>query len=194
MLNAHAAVLAAAFPERLIGAWRATLDRGQVRFVNDPLQQFGGTAQPASGYETSLNIPEGALVASVQIAWGPVYSTNDLALALSDPGGVRRASANELNVPGLTGRREGVAVNSPAPGRWRVGVTNTLGFAGTAQQFSGVLELTRAVYAPLTDVDGLSAASREDVYQSLRSYVMWPAGAACTLSTKSVVVRSGTSV
>ncbi|HEX8116732.1 MAG TPA: S8 family serine peptidase, partial [Pyrinomonadaceae bacterium] len=176
MLNAHAAVLAAAFPERLIGAWRATLDRGQVRFVNDPLQQFGGTAQPVTGYATSLNIPAGALLASVQIAWGPVYSTNDLSLALSDPGGVRRASSNELNVPGLTGRRERVAVKSPAPGSWRVGVTNTLGLAGTPQQFVGVLEVTRAEYAPLSDVSGLSPSAREDVYQSIRSFVMWPVG------------------
>ena len=176
MLNAHAAVLEAAFPERLIGVWRAALDRGQVRFVGDPLQQFGGTAQALSGYETFLNIPEGALLASVQIAWGPVYSTNDLALALYDGGGVRRASANELNVPGLTGRLESVAVKSPAQGRWRVGVTNTLGLAGTPQQFSGALEVTRAVYAPLTDVDGLSPSAREEVYQNLRSFVMRPLG------------------
>ncbi|HYG08460.1 MAG TPA: S8 family serine peptidase, partial [Pyrinomonadaceae bacterium] len=176
MLNAHAAVLEATFPERLIGTWRATLDRGQVRFVNDPLQQFGGIAQPLSGYETSLAVPEGALIASVQIGWGPVYSPNDLGLTLSDPGGVRRASANQLNLPGLTGRRERAAVKSPAPGRWRVGVTNTLGLAGTPQQFSGVMEVTRAEYAPLTDLDGLSAAAREDVYQNLRSFVMWPLG------------------
>jgi serine protease AprX len=176
MLNAHAAVLEAAFPERLIGAWRATLDRGQVRFVNDPSQQFGGTAQPLSGYETFLSIPDGALLASVQIAWGPIYSTNDLGLTITDPGGVRRASANQLNLPGLTGKRERVALNSPAPGRWRVGVTNTLGLAGTPQAFSGVLEVTRAQYAPLTDVDALSATAREEVYQNLRSYVMWPYG------------------
>ena len=176
MLNAHAAVLAAAFPERLIGAWRAALDRGQVRFVKDPSQQFGGTAQPVTGYATSLNIPEGALLASVQIAWGPVYSTNDLSLALSDPGGVRRASSNELNVPGLTGRRERVVVKSPAPGGWRVGVTNTLGLAGTPQQFGGLLEVTRAAYAPLSDVSGLSPSAREDVYQSIRSFAMWPVG------------------
>ncbi|HEY0174513.1 MAG TPA: S8 family serine peptidase [Pyrinomonadaceae bacterium] len=176
MLNAHAAVLEAAFPERLIGVWRATLDRGQVRYVNDPSQQFGGTAQPLSGYETSLSVPEGALLASVQIAWGPVYTTNDLALSLYDGGGVRRASANELNVPGLTGRRERVAVSSPAHGRWRVNVTNTLGLAGTPQQFSGVLEVTRAVYAPLTDLEGLSPSAREEVNQNLRSYVMLPLG------------------
>jgi serine protease AprX len=176
MLNAHAAVLEAAFPERLIGVWRATLDRGQVHFVCDPPQQFGGTAQPLSGYETFLSVPEGALLASVQIAWGPVYSTNDLALALYDGGGARRASSTRLNLPGLTGRSERVAVGSPAPGRWRVNVTNTLGLAGTPQQFSGVLEVTRAVYAPLADLDGLSASAREEVYQNLRSFVMWPLG------------------
>lgn len=176
MLNAHAAVLAAAYPERLMGAWRATLDRGQVRFVNDPLQPFGGTAQPVSGYETSLSVPEGTLLASVQIAWGPVYSTNDLSLSLSDPGGVRRASSNELNVVGLTGRRERVAVKSPTPGSWRVGVMNTLGLAGTPQQFSGVLEVTRAEYAPLSDMSGLSPSAREEVYQNIRSFVMWPLG------------------
>ncbi|HEU4596988.1 MAG TPA: S8 family serine peptidase [Pyrinomonadaceae bacterium] len=176
MLNAHAAVLEAAFPERLIGVWRATLDRGQVRFVTDPLQQFGGTAQPLAGYETSLSVPADALLASVQIAWGPIYSTNDLGLTLNDPGGVRRASANEVNLPGLTGRRERAVVKSPAPGKWRVGVSNTLGLAGTPQKFSGVLEVTRAEYAPLTDLDGLSVAAREDVSQSLRSFVMWPLG------------------
>jgi serine protease AprX len=176
MLNAHAAVLEAAFPERLIGAWRATLDRGQVRFINDPVQQFGGTIQPLPNYETFLSVPEGALFASVQIAWGPVYSTNDLALTLSDPGGVRRASANELNLPGLTGKRERATVNSPAPGRWRIGVTNNLGLTGTPQEFSGVLEVTRAQYAPLPDVDALSAAAREKVYQNLRSHVMRPFG------------------
>jgi serine protease AprX len=176
MLNAHAALLEAAFPERLIGVWRAALDRGQVRFVGDPSQQFGGAVQPLSGYETSLSVPEGALLASVQIAWGPVYSTNDLALALFDGGGVRRASSNELNVTGLTGRRERVVVGSPAPGRWRVNVTNTLGLAGTPQQFSGVLEVTRAVYAPLNDLDGLSPTAREDVNQNIRSYVMLPLG------------------
>jgi len=176
MLNAHAAVLEAAFPERLIGVWRATLDRGQVRFVSDPVRQFGGTVQPLSGYETYMSVPEGALHASVQIGWGSIYSTNDLGLTLSDPGGVRRASANQLNLPGLTGRRERANVKSPASGRWRIGVTNTLGLAGTPQRFSGVLEVTRAQYAPLTDVDGLSQSAREAVYQNLRSYVMWPLG------------------
>src|SRR5262249_47963170 len=42
MLNAHAAVLEAAFSQRRMGMFRASLDRGQARFVNDPLRMFSG--------------------------------------------------------------------------------------------------------------------------------------------------------
>ena len=38
MLNVHAAVLEATFPERRIGTWRGTVDRNQVEFY----QQFAG--------------------------------------------------------------------------------------------------------------------------------------------------------
>jgi serine protease AprX len=40
LLNAHAAVLEAAFPDRRMGTWRATLDRDAVDFISDPIQQF----------------------------------------------------------------------------------------------------------------------------------------------------------
>lgn len=55
-------------------------------------------------------------------------------------------------------------------------MANTLGAAGTPQPFSGVLEVTRVEYAPLADTEALSAAAREDVYQAIRSYVIWPLG------------------
>ena len=41
-------------------------------------------------------------------------------------------------------------------GTWRVTVKNTLGgLALTSQRFSGVLEVARAEYAPMKDIDGL---------------------------------------
>ncbi|HYE66901.1 MAG TPA: S8 family serine peptidase [Pyrinomonadaceae bacterium] len=176
MLNVHAAVLGAAFPQRRLGSFRATLDRGQVRFVNDPLYEFSGTVLPGTRYETNVPVPADALVASVQVAWGPLWSTNDLGFALFDAGGVKQAEANVVNLPGLTGKRERVLVKMPSAGAWRIRVTNTLGSAGTSQPFSGVLEVTRALYAPLLDVNNLSAASRAEIYQTLRSFVMWPIG------------------
>jgi serine protease AprX len=176
MLNAHAAVLEAAFPQRRIGTWRSTLDRGQVRFINDPLQKFTGTVSSSSGSEFALNIPENTLVASVQVAWGPLTSTNDLALAVYDASGVKRAESNAINLPGLTGKRESVALKSIQAGAWRARVTNTLGAAVTSQSFSGVLETTHVEYAPLSDVGGLSAAARSDINQAMRMFVMTPYG------------------
>ncbi|MCA1614105.1 MAG: S8 family serine peptidase, partial [Acidobacteria bacterium] len=68
MLNAHAAVLEAAFPARLLGHFRAKADHRHVRYVAEPLQTFTGTVAPgATGYDTTFDVPEGTLLASVQI-------------------------------------------------------------------------------------------------------------------------------
>ena len=111
MLNAHAAVLEAAFPERLIGVWRATLDRGQVRFVDEALQQFNGTTQLLSGYETFLSVPENTLLASVQSV-GAIYSNERLGKPVR-PGGVRRAN-NQLNRR-TNGKRRSVVASRRRP-------------------------------------------------------------------------------
>jgi serine protease AprX len=177
MLNTHAAVLEATFPERKLGNFRATLNRGQVRFVSDPLQEFSGTVNPgATGFETTVEMPAGALMASMQIGWS-MLSLNDLGLALYDAGGTKQADENELNLPGLMGNRERAVVVAPTAGIWSVKVKNTLGgLAPTSQSFAGVLEVARAEYAPLRDLDGLSAAQRAAVYQNIRSFVMSPTG------------------
>lgn len=176
MLNAHAALLEAAFPQRRIGAWRSTLERGQVRFVNDPVQKFSGTVSSTSGSEISLNVPENTLVASVQIAWGPLTSVNDLALTVYDASGAKRGESNVLNLPGLTGKRESVALRSAQAGALRARVTSTLGATVTAQSFSGVMETTRVEYAPLADLGGLGTAAQADIKQALRMFMMLPYG------------------
>ena len=177
MLNTHAAVLESAFPERKLGNFRATLNRGQVRFVSDPLQEIHGTVVPgASGYETTVQMPVGALMASMQIGWSTL-STNDLGFAMYDASGAKQADRNNINLPGLTGNRERAVLQAPPSGAWRVTVKNTLGgLAPTSQRFAGVLEVARAEYAPLRDIDGLSESQRAVVYQNIRSFVMSPTG------------------
>jgi serine protease AprX len=178
MLNAHAAVLEAAFPARRMGRFRAAADQRQVRFVADAPQVFTGTVAPnASGYEGAFNVPEGALLASAQVAWGPLWSTNDLGMALYDAAGAKRADVNTLNLPGLSGRRERAALSNPSAGAWTVRVKNTLGPAGTPQGITGVVEILRAEYPDLRDAGSLSAAQAEDVRLALRSFVMSPVGA-----------------
>jgi hypothetical protein len=178
MLNAYAAMLEAAFPQRRIGAWRATLDRGQVRFVTDPAQVFNGTVK--SGYEfqsPALTIPQNAVLASFQVAWGPPTTSNELTLSVFDPRGVKQDGGNTVNQPGLTGKRERVTVRVPASGTWSARVTNSLGslaLLNPTQQIYGALEVTRIEYAPLSDVSNLSAPSRAEIYQSLQMFTMFP--------------------
>ncbi|MEO7971578.1 MAG: S8 family serine peptidase, partial [bacterium] len=176
MLNVHAAVLEAAYPARRIGAWRGTVDRDQVEFLSDAPTAFSGTAQPGTATDISVTVPEGAATATVQISWGPIYSTNDLALAVYDQTGALRGQANAINLTGLNGKHETLSFTAPTAGTWRVSVRNTLGALGTPQRFYGVLEVGRAQYARLNDIDSFSPSLKGDVYQSLRSFSMWPIG------------------
>jgi serine protease AprX len=179
MLNAHAAVLEAAFPQRRMGTFRATLDRGQARYVSDPLRMFSGTVPLGvlgllGSYTANIDIPQNTLVASVQVAWGPETSINDLSLQMIDPGGLAGPVVNTLNLPVLTGRRERAVIKNPTPGTWRAKLQHTL--IGTPQDFIGTLETTHAEYPPLGDISGLTTVAKSEIYQSLRSFVMATTG------------------
>src|SRR6185436_8102061 len=56
MLNAQAAVLESAFPQRHFGSWRGAAYQGQVSFTSSS-QTFTGSAVPGSSSDSSLNIP-----------------------------------------------------------------------------------------------------------------------------------------
>jgi serine protease AprX len=172
VLNAHAAALEAAFPSRRMGVWRATLDRGQAQFTTDPAQEFNGAVAPSGMTEWALQVPENALLASIEVAWGPMTSLNDLSLSVTDSLGTRRDVPNRPNGTGLTGRRERALFKSPASGQWRARVNNTLSPLASVQSFTGVAQVTRVDYAPLRDLEGLGAAARSDIYQAIRTFVM----------------------
>jgi hypothetical protein len=125
-------------------------------------------------YTANINIPQNTLMASVQVAWGPPTSINDLSMQLISPSGVARSVVNTLNLPVLTGRRERDIVKTPEPGTWRVKLQHTL--IGTPQDFIGTLETTHAEYPPLSDIGGLTNMAKAEVYQNLRSFVMATSG------------------
>lgn len=177
MLNAQAAVLEAAFPQRKMGAIRTAQNHNQSRFINDPPKLFSGTVQ--STQNVNLSVPQNSLVASVQIAWGSLLTTNDLALRLTAPNGVSRPEVDTLNLLGLTGRRERDVVSLPASGNWIARVRNKgllFGLLATPQSYYGALEVTRVEYPQMNDLGGLSSTARDEIYQALRSFVMWPFG------------------
>jgi hypothetical protein len=121
-------------------------------------------------------MPANVLLASVQISWGPLSGTNDLGLKVYDPSGTLNSQSNLINGSGLTAKREGVTINNPAAGAWQASVANTLAVGTGSQEFVGLLELTRAQYAPMSDVSSLDQSLRNDIYQSLRTRTMWPIG------------------
>jgi hypothetical protein len=160
--------------------YRATLDRQQARYVNDSLRMFSGTVPLGvlgllGSYTSNVNIPQNTLLASVQTAWGPLSSINNLSMQLIDPNGAARPIVKTLNLQALTGRRDRDIVKNPTPGTWRVKLSQTL--LGTPQAFVGTLETTHAEYPPLSDISGLTTTQKADAYQSLRSFVMATSGA-----------------
>ncbi|MCA1591340.1 MAG: S8 family serine peptidase [Acidobacteria bacterium] len=175
-LNTHAAVLEAAFPQRRIGLFRATFNRAQMRFVKEPTLAFSGTVKPGGASNVNVTVPADAVLAAADIGWGPLTSTNDLALSLYDPSGTRRAAVNVLNMPGLTGKRERTMVSAPQSGAWRVSVTNTLGLGVTTQEYKGLFDAARVEYSALLDLDGLDSRLVADIHQAIRTFTMWPDG------------------
>src|SRR5438093_1544640 len=176
MLNAEAAVLEAAFSTRRFGEWRGTAYQNQVQFLTDAPKVFNGVVTPGFASESSVVIPANTLLASIQISWGGLLSPNNLNLAAFDSQNTKQAEASAINLPGLTGRRQRIAVSTPAADSWKVQVKNTLGVAGTSQAYTGMLQITRAQYPQVKDLSDLDARSASEMYQNFRSLVMWPIG------------------
>jgi serine protease AprX len=191
MLNAEAAVLEAAFSQRHFGAWRGTAYQNQVQFTTNT-QQFSGTVAPGASNDSFVAIPAGALLASVQMAWGDLQNPLNLTLSILDPQGSSQAITNVANAPGLTGRRQRARLNAPGAGTWHARVQNIApaGYAQTStpqlvtpttaqttsQAYSGVIQVTNARYAPLADLGALDSSSVSELYQNFRALALAPIG------------------
>ena len=187
MLNAQAAVLEAAFPQRRFGQWRGVAFQNQVQFLQSDPQTFSGSAGPGSSNNLPISLPANVLRASVQIAWGGPLSASNLNLALMDSQGTQ-AIGDAASLPGLTGRRQRTTVNMPAAGTWIARVSSVVGpagapltnggtqMAGQTQNYVGTVQVTSAQYPALTDLGGLDSATTNDIWQNFRSLVMSPIG------------------
>jgi len=116
MLNAQAAVLEAAFPQRRFGQWRGAAFQNQVQFTSNAPQVFSGNVTSGASSDSSIAVPPNALLASVQIAWGDLLTPNNLNLALVDSQGTQQSAANAANSTGLKGRRQRAVVTFPTGG------------------------------------------------------------------------------
>jgi serine protease AprX len=176
MLNAQAAVLEAAFPQRHFGAWRGTAYQQQVQFISNAPQVFSGIVAPGSSTDSSVPIPADALLASVQIAWGGV-NTNNLSLMMLDPQGTNQGTANAGIQPGLTGRRQRLVLTEPSAGTWKARVASSVASGNVSSQaYTGVLQVMSARYPTLKDIGALDSDSAAEIDQNFRGLVMSPIG------------------
>ncbi len=175
MLNTYAAVIEAAFPDRKTGLFRSLLSRNNVEFTTAVIRSFQGEAIPGIASTADISIPANTIQASVNIAWGGLLSPNDLGLKIYDNSNRMTGESNYLNLAGLTGKREEVVLNNPSVQTIRAEVRNTLP-AGTLQTYFGSVEATTVEYPRLKDFNNLSAEEKDIALESLRSFLMMPAG------------------
>ena len=176
MLNAQAAVLEAAFPQRRFGQWRGPAYQGQAQLTNSAPQVFTGTVTPGLPSQTSFTLPPNAILASVQIAWGDILNQVNLNLTVLDPQGVKKSEGTADNRPGLTGRRQRASVGAPTAATWKAQIATTTNSIVTTQHYTGVVQATTARYASLADIGSLDNSSVSEIYQNFRSLVMAPIG------------------
>ena len=192
MLNAQAAVLEAAFSQRRFGQWRGIAYQNQVQFVGSGPQQFNGSVTSGGSNDSALAIPAGALLASVQIAWGDLLNPTNLSLTMIDPAGNSQPTAAALNGPGLTGRRQRVTLQTPQNGTWKARAHNLtsvntssssspqlVGMTSTqtgAQSYTGVLQYTTARYPMLGDLATINSSAVLEIYQNFRALALAPVG------------------
>lgn len=169
MLNTHAAVLEAAFPERRIGDFRSTLSRNRVSFRTYLADQFEQTVLPGVTSNRQVAVPADTVQATLGIAWG--LSANDLGLKLFDSSGRLAGQSNYLNVAGVTGLREKVVLRNPSSGSYGSSAFHTTA-VGTAQPLFGTLEVTVVEYPSLLDLSGLSGGALADVQTSMAANLL----------------------
>ena len=173
MLNTHAAVLEAAFPERHLGAFRSVLSRNGVRFTTSTSQLFEQTVFPYAAAGKDINIPANTVQATISIAWG--LGANDLGLQVYNSANSLLGESNYLNLPGITGTREKVLLRNPAGQTVRTSVRHSAG-TGTAQQIFGTVEVTQVEYPALLDLGAMPASMVTEAERSMLSNLVLPEG------------------
>ncbi len=187
LLNAQAAVLESAFPQRHFGNWRGIAFQNQVEYSQSAPQVFTGSVAPGSTSNTAFSVPADALRGSIQVAWGGLPSPTNLNLSLMDSQGALQPTAAAPSAPGLTGRRQRSSLTLPNSGIWIARVSNVIGAAGApltngsaispvSQNYVGTVQVTTARYAAMSDLSGLDSSTTNDIWQNFRSLVMGPIG------------------
>jgi serine protease AprX len=195
MLNTHAAVLEAAFPERRMGLLRAAAGANRTRFITTTSPLAESLAIPGSSSMSSFTIADNTVRATTRVSWG--LGPNDLGLRVHNSAGSVAGESNYLNLPVFGGLRETVTLRRPQAGTYSASVHHSLP-TGTPQQYRASLEITRVEMPYLIDLGGVSSEGLSAVETALLANVLLPHGrrfgandAATRIEFAEAVTRSG---
>ncbi len=173
MVNAYAAVLESAFPQRQTGVFRSILENKTVEFSSQIVHSFNQTVLPGTISTSNFSLPENTIQASVSVGWN--LSPNDLSLKVSNSNGQVQGVSNNLNLTGLTGRREKVNLYNPSSRDFQIAVSHTANI-GTAQNYFGLVEISKVDYSRINDLNSLPLDARDSILETIRTFVMLPQG------------------
>ncbi|HMT07942.1 MAG TPA: S8 family serine peptidase [Pyrinomonadaceae bacterium] len=171
MLNTHAAVLEAKFTARRMGQFRSTMSRNNVRFDNLVPTTFSGQPIPGSPFNSTVVVPENTLQTTVTVSWNS--NLNDLGLRLYDASGNLVNESNRVNLLGLFGLREKVAVDFPTMQNYRANVYHTLGL-GTLQNINGTVDRTVVNYPAIDDLGKMTLSDTARLRSALMRDLVTP--------------------
>ena len=156
------------FHQRRIGAGAETLDRNQVVFRLST-QGVSGIVKPGQHERHLMTILRAQYRPAVQISWGTALGLNDLGISVYAQSGIFAVRPILLICRAL-GKRESLTICGRGRKReYGVLECETRGRICTPQQFYGTLEIGRARYAEMSDVNYIESRLAGDIYQSLRS-------------------------
>ncbi|MEK7854529.1 MAG: hypothetical protein AAB288_00440, partial [Acidobacteriota bacterium] len=121
----------------------------------------------------SFALPSNVIQARVGLSWG--LSSNDFGLKVYSESNSLIGESNNLNLPGLSGRREEVFVRNPSSQNITAVINHTAGI-GFAQNVFGAIEMTRVEYPELQDLSSLSAELAVEARRSLLNNLMLTKG------------------
>jgi serine protease AprX len=169
-LNTYAAVRKAAF-NTSFGQFRALLNNSAVSLAKEAVSEFSGVIAPGSSYSTHIEIPQDTVFATVQVGWVRRSGiANGLNVRFERHGQSFQSNPATMLLAGDKMFKTGVTVDEPQVGDWTIKVNNTSNnILGGAQSFICSVEIIRANYNGLSNVNRLPEQQQLAVKRALRS-------------------------
>jgi serine protease AprX len=169
-LNTYSAVRKAAF-NTSFGQFRSLLNNSVVSLAKEAVSEFSGVIAPGSSYSTHIEIPQDTVFATVQVGWVRRSGiANGLNVNFQRHGQFYQSNPATVLLAGDKMFKTGVTVAEPPVGDWTITVNNTSNnVTGGAQSFICSIEIIRANYNGLSNINQLPELQQLAVKRALRS-------------------------